>query len=144
MFFKSFAQIAIITTMIKRYLILLAFLIAACTSSVVDEFEYDPNLRDFDQTGWACDHPYWNVWFYYENFEIETVNTVFHAVDDSAIWSKKLPEAEPNFYQLKFFDFSRQCQPYNVEYTVYFSDKEPESYWMYWNDNEIGNEAREI
>jgi hypothetical protein len=119
-----------------KYLIIFVVFLASCTTATLNDYGYDETLENFDQTGWACDQGHWNVWIYYEEFNTNYVNVIFYDVTHELFWSKSLPESEEYFYQNKFFDTSRHCQPYDVKYTLYFDDKEPAEVWMYWNESE--------
>jgi len=118
-----------------RYLLIIGCLLTACTVSSIDEEGYDESLWNLDQTGWACEGHRWNIWLYYDDFEITTVNTVLSTPDEELMWSKTLPLIDTHYYQDNFIELARQCRPYDVKYTIYFLHREPKSIWLYWNEN---------
>ena len=115
-----------------KYCLPLLFFLFSCTGPY--EHGYDESLNNFDQTGWACERGNWNIWLYYEAFNVDYVNVILYAENDEEMWSKPLREVDLNYYQNKFFDITRECKPYDVKYTLYFTDKEPEAVWMYWDE----------
>jgi len=95
----------------------------------------DPELADYNQLGWACEHNLWNIWIYHEAFNVSQVQAYLYGSDDELGWYKALAEVDEHHYQKRFIDVSRQCEPYDVKYILYFTDKEPEVVWMYWNES---------
>ena len=122
-----------------KYLWILTVLLIACTAAPGDDINdqgYDPELWYLDQTGWACNGHRWNIWLYYDDFDITNVNAILSDLEGVSIWSKNLPLVDSHYYQDKFVDLTRECRPYNTKYTIYFLYREPESIWLYWNENE--------
>jgi len=126
-----------------KYILASTILLAACSSPssiAVDDWGFDETLREMDQTGWGCASGHWHVWMYYESLDdVSYVNAAFFAEDESALWGRRLGLSDPNYYEAKYFDLTRHCQPYDVKYTLYYEEREPESIWLRWNDEESGN-----
>ncbi|MAF25056.1 hypothetical protein CL634_05715 [bacterium] len=122
-----------------KLLIIIALLLSACgtpNSINTEEYGVDQSLWEFDQTGWACSGNEWNIWLYYDDFDITNVNAILYDIQNEKMWSKILPEVGVNTYQKKFIAFGRQCHPHDVNYTIFYLDKEPETIWLYWNEDE--------
>ena len=121
-----------------KCLVLTAFLLVACTPGTqqnLNEHGFDPDLWDLDQTGWACAGNQWNIWLYYDDFDITSVNVLLNAPDEIIGLSHMLRLVDTHQYQDKFTDLSRQCAPNDVKYTIYFLERESETIWLYWNEN---------
>ena len=113
-----------------KLLIIIALLLSACStpnSINTEEYGVDQSLWEFDQTGWACSGNEWNIWLYYDDFDITSVNAILYDIQNEKMWSKILPEVGVNTYQKKFIAFGRQCHPHDVNYTIFYLDKEPET-----------------